>query len=201
MTGFYDIEWTDCYQITEKQSLFGQLVINRFFFKSASEYTGSPVDIVTTWHTEYYNYVKEITGNNFLFVSTQLLQLYGIRQSYEQFHVGQTGDDGGAELPTFFGARFRLIPNDTRIRKGRKINAGVTEAMVSGLSIDAAYAAAFAAVAYLYESNFVVGGITFSPVLLSPANTRHTGNVVSEVIDALWADWSSQSSRKVGRGA
>jgi hypothetical protein len=201
MTGFYDIEWDNCFQLTHKQTLHGQLVVNRYFYQAASEFTGDPFDIITAFHAYAFSVIKYIQGNNLEYESTHLLQLYGLKQSVEAFYTGIHGDDGGAELPVFFGARFRLIPADTRVRKGRKIFAGITEPIVDGLGVDAAYTARMTAIATFLESTIIIAGLAFTPVLLSPANTRHTGNNVVAIVDASYVGWSTQSSRKVGRGA
>jgi hypothetical protein len=200
MTGFYDIEWDNCYQVTAKQSFMGQLVINRFFYVCPEPYEGSLVSIANYFAGNQVVVFKAWQSDDLEYTSIIVNALFGERQSYEKVLSGVIGEDNGANMPAFFAAQFRIIPLNTRVRKGRKAFAGVTEAMIDGNDLNSAYAARFGSTAGQLYTVITAEGQDLLACLLSPANTKHTGNVITTALDADYVGWSTQSSRKIGRG-
>lgn len=198
---FYDIEFEDCYQITIKASYLGQQVINRLFYRANSPPFGGTLegmafDIASAWNFAMLPFQVD----DLEVTEAVALMLFNERQ--QAFHVftGAVGEDVGAPLPAFFGLQFRLIANDTRIRKGRKIVAGISEAMVDSNTWGSGYDVRVATAVAQLSASLLSHGEQLNPVLLSPANTRHTGDLISNITQAQAVGWSTQNSRKIGRG-
>lgn len=198
--GFYDIEWTNCFQISALFYYRSQQVVNRFFYKASGDYVESLADVLATFRQQWINVILPMFSLSYTGYEYRILQLYGAKQTDLLSAVGDSGQDNGAELPAFFGQRYRLYPADTRIRKGRKIFAGCTEAMVDGDSLNAAYTVRATAICTFLSATMTIHEVDFVPALLSPANTRHTGNLTAEVTVATFVGFSTQNSRKIGRG-
>lgn len=199
--GFYDIEFSNCYQLTFNQAYKSQLVINRFFYQANGPVTDELNDVIEAMCDALLPTIENIQVGTLAYDYATLLELFDTRQSVQFSLTGETGLLSGDGLPAFFGARWRLSSTDSRLRKGRKIFAGITEGEVDGDALSGTYTTEFAAVGTLLAYPLVLGDFTFTPVLLSPANTRHTGNLIVPIYHAGFAGWSTQGSRKVGRGA
>jgi hypothetical protein len=199
--GFYDIVWPNCYQISLFQSYLSQLVINRFFYQAEAEYTDSLAVIASTFWGMLDTPLSSLVAIDLTFTEIQVLELFGDEQQYNGLLTDQVGLLAAPNLPAFFGSRIRFYPSDSRVRKGRKIFSGVVEDMVEENNLKATYEAAMTNLLAALVATLSVSEISFTPVMLSPANTRHTGNVVAAITAAQWAGWSTQGSRKVGRGA
>lgn len=198
--GFYDIEWTNCYQLSSVFYYRSQLIVNRFFYKTSGDYVESLQDVLATWQFNWQTVILPMFSDGYTGFEYRILRLFGDRQTDLRSAVGDTGQDNQAQLPAFFGQRYRLYPADTRVRKGRKIFTGCTEAMVDGDSLNAAYTARSAAIAAFLSGTLSINQVDFVPSLLSPANTRHTANLTAEITVATFAGFSTQNSRKIGRG-
>lgn len=199
--GFYDIEWTDCYQFSMLQTYRSQQVINRFFYRTLDTYTGSLEAAAGGFYSWWSTHLTPFQSQELSYDSVILRELFGTKQTFEYEVVGGNGSQAGAELPAFFGARFSLSPADTRVKKGRKIFSGMLEEMVDIDTVAAGYADEVADIEAALNDGFSAGGSTFMPVLLSPANDRHTGNLIVAVLTATFRGWSTQGSRKIGRGS
>jgi len=198
--GFYDIEWERCIQITMRQKLQNQMIINRFFYQALGTYVSSPALIALTWYQDWVTYATELQTYLCTYEEVVCLQLASPGQQASYYPTAENGSDTGAALPAFFNHYFRAASVDSRIKKGRKALAGVTEPMVDGTGLASGFTALAAAFAGWLASPLLVGDDTFYPVLLSPANQRHTGNLSANIVSASWVSWSTQSSRKAGRG-
>lgn len=199
--GFYDIEWNNCYEIRVLQTYRSQELVNRFFYQASDLYTGSLANMASAFYSVWNTYAAPIQSQELSYDHVIVAELFGDRQSYDNIIGSGNGSQAGAELPAFFGARFTLVPGNTRVKKGRKILSGILEEMVDLDGVAAGYAASVAAFAGILSGSFSVSPIDFNPVLLSPANTKHTGNVIAAVVSAAWTAWSTQNSRKIGRGS
>jgi hypothetical protein len=199
--GFYDIVWPNCFQISLFQSYLGQLVINRFFYQSEAEYTGGLALIASGFWGMMDSPLSSLVAADLTFTEIQVLELFGDEQQYNGLLIDQIGLLASPNLPAFFGSRIRFYPSDSRVRKGRKIFSGVVEDMVEENDLKSTYGTAMANLLAALVATLAISEISFTPVMLSPANTRHTGNVVAAITAAQWAGWSTQGSRKVGRGA
>jgi len=198
--GFYDIEWTNCFQISAVFDYKGQLCINRFFYKASGDYVESLADVLLVFQSNFTTALLPFLSDQYTGYEYRILKLYDDKQTDLLSAVGDTGEEISAGLPAFFGYRFRMYPADTRIRKGRKIFAGVVEAAVDGDLLNGAYSARAAAVAAFIQATMLVHSVDFVPALLSPANTRHIGNLIAEITVAQFVGFSTQNSRKIGRG-
>lgn len=199
--GFYDIEFLNCYQVTFRATFKSQLIVNRFFYKCAAEFTDPLSDLPELFTDELIPIIANIQHSSLVYNDCTVLELFDTRQSDQWPMVAMTGLLSGDPLPAFFGARWRLFCTDSRVHKGRKIFAGITEACVDGDNLNGTYTAEWAAVSAKLAEVLIFGDFTFTPVLLSPANTRHAGDLSPTLYYAGWAGWSTQGSRKVGRGA
>jgi hypothetical protein len=200
MTGFYDIEWDNSYQCTLVQSYLGENVVNRWFYICAEPYVGALSSIADAFQTLWVTVLQNIQSTGLDYTLVSVTELFGERQTYQEAITASGAIDAGQDLPAFFGARYRLTPFNTRVRKGRKIFAGMKEGVVESNDIAAAYVSNFASVALAMNDVLTAEGQDLLPSLLSPANTKHTGNVITQITTAIWSGWSTQSSRKVGRG-
>lgn len=199
--GFYDIEWSNCYQVSMVQEYLGQMVINRFFYHVQEEQPVSLELISTVFYGQWNIYAPPIQSQDCLYKFVRVLELFGNRQTYEGDVTGGNGSQGVAELPAFFVYRFGLVPLDTRVKKGRKAVSGMLEEMIDGAGIAAAYQTDFNDFATFIALPITVSSKTLLPSLLSPANTRHPTNIITTIVDGTLRGWSTQSSRKPGRGA
>jgi len=202
MTGFYDIEWDNCYQINFLQTYKSQLLINRFFYLSPEPYVGALASVADAWDTHHLSVFEPIQMTTCVYDHIIVQELFGERQSYDKVLTGRNGSmASGQGLPAFFGAHYQLIPFNTRVRKGRKTFGGISEAMVEGDLVDSNYQDEIAAVGLLLNDAFTAEGQDFLPSLLSPANTKHATDVITQITTGVFVGWSTQSSRKIGRGA
>lgn len=199
--GFYDIEWPRCYQISFLGSFLDQLIMNRFFYQAQDDYSGDLGALGSAITGDIMTNLLPWVSDDLSFSICRTLELFGDRQYDDNLLSGVVGEDNGANLPAFFGARFTLYPANTRVKKGRKIFAGITEAMVEADGYNSGYNTRVANMATILQATMTVSSIDFIPVLLSPANSRHTGDVITAIIAASWTAWSTQGSRKIGRGA
>lgn len=199
--GFYDITWTNCFQISMLQVYRSQQVVNRFFYQCEDIYSGSLSDLATAFYNAWNAVAGPCQSQEVDYDKVIVQELFGDRQSYTNEVTGGNGTQAGAELPAFFGARFTLTPLNTRVKKGRKILSGILEEMVDIDSVAAGYTASFNSFASFLGAVETWVTQDFTPVLLSPANTKHTGNVISKIGGAAFTAWSTQSSRKIGRGS
>jgi len=200
-TPFYQIEWSRCYQITMLQTYRSQLVVNRFFHQCEDDYSGAIASIAGTFAAQWNTFMPPIQSQEITYDECRVVELFGDRQGYNLTISGQNGSQAGNELPAFFGLRYRLTGQNTRVKKGRKIISGILEEMVDIDEVAAAYVSDVDDVANWMESSFTADGQSFAPVLLSPWNTRHEGDVITPVVSVSVQGWSTQSSRKIGRGA
>lgn len=201
MTGFYDITFADCYQLTINQTFKGQLVINRYFYRCNGPYTDELLDLAESLGETLLEALEPIQHYDCVYNWATVLELFGDRQQGMKLFSERNGSATGTSLPAFFGARWRLHSTDSRLRKGRKIYAGIPEESVNGNDLAGGMADEYAVVSAILAAVLTFGDFSFTPVLLSPANTRHTGNLIVPVYYAGWAGWSTQGSRKIGRGA
>ncbi len=199
--GFYDIEFSNCYQLTLHQTFATQLVLNRFFYQTNGPYTDELIEAAENLSDALVPVIGNLQHESLDYDWAVLLELFGDRQQALFPFMTTTGLLSGNPLPAFFGSRYRLTCTDSRVRKGRKIFAAPTEDMVTLDTMSGTYTAENAALCTALETPIVLGDFTWTPVLLSPANTRHTGNLIVPIYHAGWAGWSTQGSRKVGRGA
>lgn len=199
MPGFYDIEMPDCLQLTLKQTYLSQVCLNRFFYLASGE-MGAPANIGNNWWTSYGAKLKPIQANDLTYDLINITILFGTRWSYDYTLTAQTGSNEGDPLPAFMGSRFKLFPQYSRVRKGRKVFTAITESMVQGDDAAPGIVSALADVAVELSNTFTSDGIVFTPVLISPANTKHPNLSITPVTSATFVGWSTQSSRKIGRG-
>lgn len=200
-TPFYQIEWTNCYQITMLQSYRSQLVVNRFFYQCAEAYVGAIQTVAETFAQYWNTFLPPIQSQEIAYDECRVVELFGERQGYNLVITGQNGSQAGAELPAFFGMRFTLTGQNTRVKKGRKIISGILEEMVEIDDIAAAYVNDADDVATFFGALLPSEGQNFYPALLSPWNTRHASDIITLVTSVAVSGWSTQSSRKIGRGA
>lgn len=201
MPGFYDIEWDNSYQLSLHQTYHSQLVINRWFYICPEPYVGALSSVLAAFIAKWIDILQPIQSANLTYDKVVIAELFGERQTAEEL-VGEVGgNDQGQDLPAFFGARYRLSPFNTRVRKGRKIFSGQRESAVQGDDIDPVYVTVYADVALAMNDVITAEGQDLLPSLLSPANTKHTGNIITQITSCIWSGWSTQSSRKIGRGA
>lgn len=198
---FYDIEWTDSYQITVEQELFEQVVINRFFYRATSTYSGALNDVVSTFRSLWNTYVPLVQTDELTCQELRILELFGDRQQAAIQGLGGEGQDNGAALPQWFAFTWRLWPSDTRVRKGHKRIAGVCEQAVDGNTLNSGYQDRIDDITSFLANSLSVSGTEFLPTLLSPENSIHSGNLAPAVAVAQFTGFTTQSSRKTGRGA
>lgn len=197
----WTIEWTNVYQIVWKQTLFSQLIINRAFYQALGTFPGGLSDIAVAFEADWGSYMLPFQSDELTLTNVVVTEMWDERNTYDKPVSGGEGQDNGACLPAFFGYRFRLVPERTRVRKGRKIVAGVCEQAVDQNSLNSAYSARIASATSFLQATRTIIDVDFAPVLLSPANTKHTADIVSFVVSAEYMGFSTQGSRKLGRGA
>jgi len=200
-TPFYQIEWARCYQISQLQTYRSQLIVNRFFYQCEEDYSGSLFLIAQSFAGAWNTFLPPIQSQEITYDECRVVELFDQRQGYNYTITGENGSQAGAELPAFFGLRYTFTPANTRVKKGRKIISGILEEMVDIDDVAAAYVSDVDDVANFFEGPISIGGQNFNPVLLSPWNTRHESDLVTLVTSVVQSGWSTQSSRKIGRGA
>jgi len=199
--GFYELEWEDCYQVTWIQHYRSQLVVNRQFYRALNSVPVDLSDLADEAFTFENTYMGPLQVQALTYDVVAVLALFGTKQSFQKYITGANGQDGGAGLSPFFGMRFRLVPADSRVRKGRKILSGVSELMTDGDNLAGGYATDVNDYCQALASGLLVNGQGLGPVLLSPGNMRHQTILISTVEEVQYAGWSTQNSRKIGRGA
>lgn len=199
--GFYDLEWEDCYQVSWLQHYRSQLCVNRLFYQAVDAVPVNLSDLADAAYTFWNTYAGPLQVQACTYDQVNVLALFGNKQGFQKYISGGNGADGGAGLPPFFGMRFRLLPDDSRVRKGRKILTGVSELMTDGEGLATAYSTDVNDFETALQVGLLVNSQALQPVILSPGNNSHLGQIISEVLDVQYAGWSTQNSRKVGRGA
>lgn len=199
MVGFYDIEMENCVQISVFQSYKSQVCVNRYFYLAASD-AFVPATVLTDFWTVFYPLLREIQAAALTYDHLNLTYLWDGRHSVDKALSSNVGLAAGEGMPAFIGSRFKLFPQYSRIRKGRKIITGVTETMMEGDDLASAFITPMTNVALNMGYPLTLDSITFTPVLISPANTKHAELSISPIVDVNYVGWSTQSSRKIGRG-
>lgn len=197
----YDINWPFVYQVSMRQEYLSQQVINRFFYHVFDNVALGLEDVAVAFFNWWNAYSPAIQSQDCLYKTVHVLEMFDDKQQFEYDVTGGNGSQGVSELPAFFALRFKLFPADTRIKKGRKSLAGVIEEMVDGNNIAAAYVQPCTNWASSFVSGLTSGAHVLEPVLLSPANLRHPTNLQAKVLECIVGGFSTQNSRKAGRGA
>lgn len=197
----WTIEWTNVYQIVWKQSYISGLIVNRSFYQALGDPESGLAGIANLFKQIWVDNVLPLQSDSLNLTNVVVTQMYGERAFYDLPVTGQPGGDNGADLPGFFGMRFQLVPERTRVKKGRKIIGGICEEAVNGNLIADAYLARVAALCNAFEDTYTLDDVDFFHVLLSPANTKHTADIATAVIGCNSMGFSTQGSRKLGRGA
>lgn len=200
MPGFFDIEMPNCVQISIFQDYKLQTCINRFFYEAQNDLFNNETVLTDFWAV-FYAYLRSVQAAALTYDKLNITWLFGPRHSYDKVLSGQVGLASGEGMPAFIGSRFRLVPGYSRVRKGRKILTGVTEPMMEGDDLAAGYVTSMGNLAGLMDDTLTLDGQSFVPVLISPPNTRHTTLEISPIVASSYVGWSTQSSRKIGRGA
>jgi len=199
MPTFYETEMDRCIQVTLKQNYMEQVCLNRFFY-SGTEEMSAPEPFCVAWWYMIGALLKPLQNQYLTYDNINVTLLFGARWSYDHPLVSEEGTNGGSGMPAFIGSRFKLFPTYSRVRKGRKIFAGVTETMMEGDEIASSFDADVAALELGLTYPVTADGIVYNPVLISLANTKHPELVITSVSAATFVGWSTQSSRKIGRG-
>jgi hypothetical protein len=197
----WTIEWTNVYQIVWKQSYISGLIVNRSFYVALGEPASGLPGIANLFKQVWVDNVLPLQSDSLNLTNVVVTQMYGERAFYDLTVTGQPGQDNGADLPGFFGIRLQLVPERTRVRKGRKIIGGICEEAVDGNNIAGAYAARVATLCAAMEDTYTLDDVDFQHVLLSPANTKHAADIMTFVVACNSMGFSTQGSRKLGRGA
>jgi hypothetical protein len=134
-------------------------------------------------------------------LNVQVTPLFGSDLGYD-LNLPQTGSISGASaMPPWIAAQFRLLHGDRRVRKGQKRFAGVTEEMMDGLTNNSAYDTAIDNVENCFGVPLSDGTITFTPVIIHYPSIKFPAIYTPVVISGQFAGWTSQNSRKLGRGS
>lgn len=203
----------DVFQLTDVQEWQGQQCLNVYFYRQAVILVGNAAQqLAEAYINELMPGVQQIQDSNVVHTSIICKNLFNESEAYTEL-ISEPGGLAQVSLPSFNAVAFRLSGNNSAVRDGQKRFAGVTEtSQDEGVIVDATYLANLDILGAALLT-FLSGGISpdaFIPVIVKrildggsyrlPANSGEA--VLSDVIEYLFnVDVSSQTSRKVGRGA
>lgn len=204
----------DLYQLTDHQRLEGQEVINTYFYRLASATAGNSAEqLVSSWIDQILPGILDIQNNGLLHYAVSAKNLYNESEAWTELVSEEGAYGAGDTLPSFNAVGFRLVGDNAAVHDGQKRYAAVPEAAQDDSVItDTTYLDWLATVAGLLVAGLTVGLApdVFVPIVVGrlldggsyrlPTNSGEA--VVSNIIDALFnIDVTSQTSRKIGRGA
>lgn len=203
----------DVFQLIDEQEQYGQQVLNVYFYRLDTPVVGNAAEmLVSSFITEVLPDIRAIQTDVITHRSVSAKNLYDETEAHTEL-ISLAGTQTGEGLPGFSAYAYRLIGDNAAVRDGQKRYAGASEQhQVGGVITSAPMLALMVALATQLATGLSIGVDTnaLMPVIVGrildggqyrlPANSGET--VLSNVIDSLFnADISSQTSRKVGRGA
>lgn len=186
------------YQVTITHTYFGQSCQNKFWYQFTTGFSHSAENLATGFINTVLGILGTIRSDD---ITADILDVKNMGDGSDFYQVLTTagaGDDIGTPQSPQDAWAFTLATANWLVGKGGKRFVGVTESQLDmGGVADSATEALLEAVADVLDSPFTVTGNIYRPVIVSPANTRHAGDIIEPIVTCLpnFAK-STQNSRK-----
>lgn len=188
------------YEIAVEARFKGQQCVNRFHYYE--ETLGSPN--YNTLHTAFINDVLvdilTIQSQNYVMRELRITPLFGTDLGLVGANIQTGGQSSPADLPPFMAWKFKLLHGDRRVRPGQKRFAGVTEGAVDDETYNSSLATAVSALSVSLAQTLTDGSLNFVPVIVHYPSDKYPSIILAQVVSAIFTGWTTQNSRKAGRG-
>lgn len=203
----------DVLQLVDEQVQDSQQVLNVYFYRLDTPVVGNAAQmLVASWVDQVLPDIVDWQASDIVHTSVTAKNLFNEAEEYTEL-MSVPGDRDVDVFPPFNAVGFRLIGDNAAVRDGQKRFAGVPEdSAEDGVFDDAGFLAAMTALAVTLATGLpigldidalmpvIVGRILSGGSYRLPTNSGEA--VLSNIVDALFnIDVTSQTSRKIGRGA
>lgn len=203
-------------RITDRQTLFGQEVLNVYWYEMATDFGGATaLEIAENWWTAMGTYIRAVQHTALNHVSITAESIDG-SMDFATYTIPAGGENGaigtGDCMPPFTTFSITLVPENRSVRPGGKRIAGVPEGVVAtGGVVDSGVMADLIILAdeMADQLNFLLALDAYVPVIVGfPHPVSPTGRparlsrVEVRVASGSVSPYvSTQNTRKYGRGS
>jgi len=194
------------YEILDGQELFGQDVLNVYYYKQVLGSGGTAADLKAAYQGYMYPVLQAVQSVGLAHVAIAVRNLddptdFVIELVFPQVLGTVTGDS----MPPFVAWAFRMNRTQLNVRNGWKRIGGVPEAGQNGGIPIAGYTPLLDDVAVTMGANLVSAGVTFEPRIMrktvTPGPPKITTYTDFPMGTVQFTSISTQNTRKFGRGS
>jgi len=193
----------DVFRITDFQTLFGEEVLNVFFYRVTAIGTPTPTlaDIALNFQVTVQEPIEGIQASQVFHNLLRLENLMNAAEFLDETLTGQTGTVTGECMPSFTAWSLLMRRTTKLTRNGSKRIAGVLEAWVQNgvfVGLDANMEAAQDALAAVIEGTFPPAAYELTPVIVGRTPSGLLDLTRQNIVRAgEFRGPSTQNSRKV----
>jgi len=203
-------------RITDRQTLFGQEVLNVYWYQLATDFIGATaLEIAENWWGELGTHIRAVQHTACNHISVTVESIDG-SMDFATYTIPGGGENGaigtGDCMPPFTTFSITLVPENRSVRPGGKRIAGVPEGVVAtGGVVDSGVMADLITLAdwMATQLNFLLETDAYIPVIVGfPHPASPTGRparldrVEVRIASASVSPYvSTQNTRKYGRGS
>ncbi len=186
----------DLLQILMSTSVGGQIFQNVFHYACTAAGGGGVDELLDEFDTLIASNVEGIIHESGTIIGSRVKNLDNLLE-FAQQTLNRVGNRTGELLPIWEGFTFHLPTTDLRVHNGRKNFGPIGESDQNGAVPAAALAGALDAVAGGLDSPLITDTQgTYVPIIWSPANDHHTGDLMVFPGVTQVGFVSTQNSRK-----
>lgn len=190
----------DVYQVTDKQSMNGEVILNVYYFQQVN--AASTINqLFQLFRDGYIDSVTSVQSNTLGHTGIKILNMTdGLEFLEQDFNTPIDGNKSDARMPTFVSWTFKLERETRLTRNGRKAIAGVVETDTADNVPTVGALTELEAVADIIGAPLFDGIVPqFSPVIYREATTVPViaPAVVNPIVGATFSNLSTQNTRKV----
>jgi len=193
----------DAYQLKLHSTFSGQECLNVFYYASSGSGDGNCADLNDAFIAHVLGAIAATLSDLLSFTLVESFNIDTVGD-FAETAVAVSGARGGDAMPPFVATGFKFLRADRTIRNGAKRFAGVSEAdSDDGITRVAGYVTTSNAAAVAME-NILTGALDSStPILFHKTNPPGTPLAGSAHVlnGVVWERFTSQNTRKIGRGS
>lgn len=186
------------YRLVQSYTYEGQTCQNGYWYQFTSGFSHSAAQLSAAFAADILPLLTVLRHTS---ITTDVLDVKNMGDGSDYFtfmYATGAGVNAGTSQSKFDAWSITLASANWLVGKGGKRYAGLTESMLDGGGVaNSTVEADLDALAIALADPLINGGTTYMPVIVSPANTRHSGNLIEPIVAAL-AHYpkSTQNSRK-----
>lgn len=186
------------YELTQTYEYLGRRCQNKYWYLATEEVVHSASALLTRFAEDVLIYLPDLRHTS---IGIDLLSAKNMGNGADFATLATdngAGTNSGTQQSKFDAWSITLVTGNWLVGKGGKRYAGLTETMLDAGGVASAALEPVLDTLAAVLSNVLTGtGGQYTPVILSPANTRHEGDLIEPIINAIpnYAK-STQNSRK-----